>query len=1253
MSDISQSLGFDVSNAIAGLNRLNAAIATHNTMLGNLRNAYSSFSVGNPFQPIHTALNGLNTATQNAANGAVGASQQINHAMNQLGGGAQNVNTFSNALNSLTGRLIFTNLLSNGVTEVRQAFAKAVKDAAAFQKQLALIQTISQDFQGNIDGLSRSLVSLSNEFNADLGDVANGLYQTISNQVQGASEQFRVLTAAIKLGKTTNATTEESVDLLTAAINGFGESSQDVEVIAAKMFRTIDLGRVVASELSNSLGRIAKQGSEVGASMDEVLASIATITLSGVKTSEAITQVRASFTGLIKPSDAMKEALRNLGFTSGQQAVQVLGFKGAIDALIGSANGSAAALGAMFPNVRNLAGVLNIAKTSGDQFAKTLNDIADSTASEQDTALNIVVETDAARATASLNKLKNFLTTEVGNAAIRTFNSMNDSAASFGQGLSSVGDQIESVLGVSPRLGSLETIFSGIIAAVPTATAAMIAYAAATRGAAIASNSLGIGAGALVSRLGAVGVVLGAAAASANAFSAAIDSVQIEARKNFDETIKQKIESIKLQDEIRIREEAETWKRVSALTRSGVGSQLQEYQKGAFKIQDASAALSENLSSAIEKVFEARKGVVDDLIRVSQQAEERAADAAQQSANVRIKADDQLFQRSLRNESQQAKFNKLIERSAELSKRAAASLSSAKTPDQRGRAESDFARAESLEQQAFAIAEQSNNARQLSISETRLKDLTDQRTRALANYAKTQKQLSLDADRQAKVQFEAVRKLQERFSTLGEGPKALDEAGNLLPADVRAKNLDDFNKMFKSFQSEALNLGLDLGGFIDLQRFYSELNRSLSAGEISALKFGDKAFTGLDAALQNQIDSFMQDAKVSLLVDLIFQSSGKTVSDPAKLFEELDLTSKNSGAASKIQSQIKQAQTNAEGLIKGSIAGIEVALSNGDGYFSGLGIQTQDLIEDFQQDVKRILGGDPFGGGQDIATNPFNEAFASIKSAGEDAIITLEEFADVQAKVNAAVKAFNSPENTSDKTVRQSAVKALQSALSSITQAKEAQNQIQALQVELEGLNVDGLQNGFKAAKEQLEKMNVEAGSLNNTLGQISPSVSDGVSLATSKFVEWNNAADAVLQKVNQIASATSKIEIKVDDGTRKESKKTTKDSRQKKAETTTTTTTIYRASGGVARGSDNINAVLSRGEFVVNARNYRRFAPEVTAINAGIRPTYRNSGGAVSQVTNVGDIYVNVDGSTGSTNMGRSAALQLRREIRRGTSRI
>jgi hypothetical protein len=95
----------------------------------------------------------------------------------------------------------------------------------------------------------------------------------------------------------------------------------------------------------------------------------------------------------------------------------------------------------------------------------------------------------------------------------------------------------------------------------------------------------------------------------------------------------------------------------------------------------------------------------------------------------------------------------------------------------------------------------------------------------------------------------------------------------------------------------------------------------------------------------------------------------------------------------------------------------------------------------------------------------------------------------------------------------------------------------------------------------------------------------------------------------------------------------------------------IYKAAGGPV-GTDTIPAMLSPGEFVVNAGSTRKFFSQLMAINSGRSPLYRANGGPVN-TTNVGDIKINISEAQSAKVTARETITAIRRELRRGSSKI
>lgn len=220
----------------------------------------------------------------------------------------------------------------------------------------------------------------------------------------------------------------------------------------------------------------------------------------------------------------------------------------------------------------------------------------------------------------------------------------------------------------------------------------------------------------------------------------------------------------------------------------------------------------------------------------------------------------------------------------------------------------------------------------------------------------------------------------------------------------------------------------------------------------------------------------------------------------------------------------------------------------------------------------------------------------------------------VITNISAAITAWAELKKvTSDKTNAETQVKALEEAAG---QGSKIQTQLQQLDSAIQRAGQGATDTG-------------------NDLRNLQPVADTGVSGAQAAVNSFSTASaiaqvDALIQRLVELAS----VQAGVDGGIQLAARGGL----------------IYRANGGfVSRGTDTIPAMLSEGEFVVNARSSKRFFSELVAMNSGRKPIFRQDGGPVTNVT--GDININIP-AEGRPVDGRQLALELRRQLRRRTIR-
>ena len=137
------------------------------------------------------------------------------------------------------------------------AAGAAGTQAASFQSQMQNVGTLLDgDVQGKLQGMSKQLKQVSIDTGAATSDLTDGLYQVVSAFGESA-ESVKQLEIAAKAAKAGNATTTDSVNMLSAVTKGYGDTSAAALQKASDLaFLTVKLGQTSFPELASSMGQV-------------------------------------------------------------------------------------------------------------------------------------------------------------------------------------------------------------------------------------------------------------------------------------------------------------------------------------------------------------------------------------------------------------------------------------------------------------------------------------------------------------------------------------------------------------------------------------------------------------------------------------------------------------------------------------------------------------------------------------------------------------------------------------------------------------------------------------------------------------------------------------------------------------------------------------------------------------------------------------------------------------------------------------
>jgi len=357
-------------------------------------------------------------------------------------------------------RLFITAQIHRLIGLITFAFRDAIRESIRFQIQISEIRTIAQDNQLAFNVWSENVRRLARQFGQTGADVAEAAYQTLSNQVAKGTETFEFLTTALRLSKAATGTTEDAVNLLTSAINSFGLQTSDAERVAGILFKTVELGRIRLGDLANSFGRVGQTAALAGISLEETVAALQVLTISGLGATRASTFLINLLKGIIKPSTALREAFDRLGISSGTTLLSTQNLVGTLRILQNEFKGNADELAKLFPNLRGFQGVAGL---TGDALLK----LAD--------GLEKTIQSGV-----SFNKAVPIAFESAGKTISVEINKIRISFTEFGDTVTKV------VVAITKPLGGLSNTFNIIVKSLAVVTAGFIGFGLA---AAIAASS--------------------------------------------------------------------------------------------------------------------------------------------------------------------------------------------------------------------------------------------------------------------------------------------------------------------------------------------------------------------------------------------------------------------------------------------------------------------------------------------------------------------------------------------------------------------------------------------------------------------------------------------------------------------------------------------------------------------------------------------------------------------------------------------
>lgn len=401
----------------------------------------------------------------------------LDEALDKVGETARNTGS---QLKEMAARSMIFEGAMRSIETLRDMVGGLAAPFNSFETAMRSANTMAGKSGEDFDALSDKIVGLSKKIPLAREELANGLYQTISNGVP-EDNWIEFLEQSSKAAVGGLADLGQTVTVTSTLIKNYGLSWDQAGAIQDKIQMTAKNGVTSFEQLGQALPRVSGSASQLGVSIDELMAVFATTTGVTGNTAEVSTQLAAVLNALIKPSAEATQAAEAMGIGFNAASVQAAGglenFLLGLDTSIQEYSAKTGQLsetiyGQLFGSAEALRLLGSLTGEQKDKFSENIGAMADS-AGTIDEAFNEMASTGDS----------------VGQMLKNQVQSMLDWAGSLA---STSAPYMEMIANTGLALMSMAQLKGGLVAVVSGLRAvkiATLAQAAASKIAVLASNA--------------------------------------------------------------------------------------------------------------------------------------------------------------------------------------------------------------------------------------------------------------------------------------------------------------------------------------------------------------------------------------------------------------------------------------------------------------------------------------------------------------------------------------------------------------------------------------------------------------------------------------------------------------------------------------------------------------------------------------------------------------------------------------------
>lgn len=195
----------------------------------------------------------------------------------------------------------------------------SLKAASDYQKLTVNLVTGAGEQQSALKSVSSGMLSMAGQVGDSAQDLAKAMFLVESAGYHGAAG-LQVLKVAAEGARVDNADLTTTVDAVTSALNAYHLGAGDAAEVTNTLIASAAEGKMHLEDLAGSLGTVLPIAADLRIPLDQVGASLATMTMQGTNAAKAATSLRYLIASLAGPSAVAAKAMESVGLSTDEVA---------------------------------------------------------------------------------------------------------------------------------------------------------------------------------------------------------------------------------------------------------------------------------------------------------------------------------------------------------------------------------------------------------------------------------------------------------------------------------------------------------------------------------------------------------------------------------------------------------------------------------------------------------------------------------------------------------------------------------------------------------------------------------------------------------------------------------------------------------------------------------------------------------------------------------------------------------------------